>query len=493
MCLVRRVRDASLGTQLFVLQMVIVLLAVGGTAGVWAGHTRNQLAGLHQQRALAIAQSVAALPQVREAFKRPDPSAVLQPLAMSVQQETGADYVVIANAEQRRYAHPNAALIGEKLSTDGTEVLRTGKGWVGTQTGTIGTTVRGKYPIRDEYGNVIGLVSVGVLETTVMGQLGAALPPLIWTALAVMLAGLALAAMITARVRRQTFGLEPKEIAALLEQREGVLHGVKEGVLALDLAGRVTLVNDAARDLLGAVVEGEDLSRMPVSDRMRDVLGGADQGRTASCCTASGCWCSTAPRSPYGGSTAAGWSPSGTAPSWSAWPASSTTPAARRRRCGPRRTSSPTACTPSSACSSWASTSPPSASSPAPPAAPTRPTCANASRTPRWPPSCWPSPPRRPSAAPRWCCRRTPQSPRASSVTRRTRSWWSATSSPTPSTRSTVRRARSRCRCRRTPTGCGCGSATPGPASPPTWWTRSSEKASPPRPPTPDRAASAWR
>ncbi|MGP3911263.1 ATP-binding protein [Nonomuraea sp. 10N515B] len=278
MCLVRRVRDASLGTQLFVLQMVIVLLAVGGTAGVWAGHTRNQLAGLHQQRALAIAQSVAALPQVREAFKRPDPSAVLQPLAMSVQQETGADYVVIANAEQRRYAHPNAALIGEKLSTDGTEVLRTGKGWVGTQTGTIGTTVRGKYPIRDEYGNVIGLVSVGVLETTVMGQLGAALPPLIWTALAVMLAGLALAAMITARVRRQTFGLEPKEIAALLEQREGVLHGVKEGVLALDLAGRVTLVNDAARELLGAVVEGEDLSRMPVSDRMRDVLGGADQG-----------------------------------------------------------------------------------------------------------------------------------------------------------------------------------------------------------------------
>lgn len=272
----RRVRYASLGTQLFVLQMVIVLLAVGGTAGVWAGHTRNQLDALHQQRTLAIAQSVAGLPQVREAFKLQDPQTVLQPLAMSVQQETGADYVVIANAEQTRYAHPNAALIGKKLSTDGTEVLRTGKGWVGTQTGTIGTTVRGKYPIRDEYGNVIGLVSVGVLETTVTGQLAGALPPLVWTALAVMMAGLALAALITARVRRQTFGLEPREIAALLEQREGVLHGVKEGVLALDLEGRVTLVNDAARDLLGEV--GEDLSDMPISDRMRDVLGGDDPG-----------------------------------------------------------------------------------------------------------------------------------------------------------------------------------------------------------------------
>ncbi|MFI6788269.1 ATP-binding protein [Nonomuraea sp. NPDC050383] len=273
---VRRVRDASLGTQLFVLQMVIVLLAVGGTAGVWAEHTRDQLDALHQQRALAIAQSVAALPQVRDAFDLKNPETVLQPLAASVQHSTGADYVVIANREQTRYAHPNTALIGRKLSTDGTAVLTTGRSWVGTETGTIGTTVRGKAPVFDEYGEVIGLVSVGVLETTVTGQLAGALPPLLWTALAVLVAGLALAGLITARVRRQTFGLEPAEIAALLEQREGVLHGVKEGVLALDLTGRVTLVNDAARELLGDV--GQDLGSMPVSDRMRDVLGGADPG-----------------------------------------------------------------------------------------------------------------------------------------------------------------------------------------------------------------------
>ncbi|HUR07520.1 MAG TPA: sensor histidine kinase, partial [Nonomuraea sp.] len=155
---VRRVRDASLGTQLFVLQMVIVLLAVGGTGGVWANHTRAQLDSLYEQRALAIAQSVAGLPQVRAAFDVKDPQTVLQPLALSVQQTTGADYVVIANREQTRYAHPNAALIGKRLSTDGASVLNTGQSWVGTETGTIGTTVRGKAPIFDEYGNVIGLV-----------------------------------------------------------------------------------------------------------------------------------------------------------------------------------------------------------------------------------------------------------------------------------------------------------------------------------------------
>jgi len=273
---VRRVGQASLGTQLFVLQVVIVFLAVGGTAGVWAQHTREQLDSQYQQRALAIAEAVAGMPEVREAFGARDPAGILQPIAAGVQLATGADYVVIANRDQIRYAHPNTSLIGHRLSTDGSEVLVSGSTWVGIETGTIGRTVRGKAPIFDEYGMVIGLTSVGVLEKVVDAQLGSALPPLLWTVLAVLVAGSCAAALIARRVRRQTFGLEPAEIAALLEQREGVLHGVKEGVLALDLTGRVTLVNDAARELLGEV--GDDLTAMPVSERMRDVLGGTDPG-----------------------------------------------------------------------------------------------------------------------------------------------------------------------------------------------------------------------
>ncbi|GAA4188990.1 sensor histidine kinase [Streptosporangium oxazolinicum] len=276
----RRLLNASLGTQLFVLQTVIVFLAVGGTAGVWMEHTRVLLDRQYQQRALAIAESVAGLPQVREAFALPRPELSLQPIALGVQAATGADYVVIANRDQIRYAHPNAALIGKRLSTDGSEVMTKGEHWTGIQTGTLGRSVRGKVPILDSSGRVIGLASVGILEGTVAGQLGEALPPLLWTVLAVLVAGSAAAALIARRVRRQTFGLEPGEIAALLEQREGVLHGVKEGVLALDLQGRVTLVNDAARDLLGLSQHdvGRSLREMPLSDRMRDVLDGVDAG-----------------------------------------------------------------------------------------------------------------------------------------------------------------------------------------------------------------------
>ena len=56
--------------------------------------------------------------------------------------------------------------------------------------------------------------------------------------------------LLARRVKRQTLGLEPREIAGLVEQREAVLHGIKEGLLAVDLAGRVTLINDEAATLL---------------------------------------------------------------------------------------------------------------------------------------------------------------------------------------------------------------------------------------------------
>ena len=64
---------------------------------------------------------------------------------------------------------------------------------------------------------------------------------------------------------RQTFNLEPREIAALYEQREAMLHGIREGTVGVDRAGRLTLVNDEAQRLL-------DLPTGAVGSRVDDVL-----------------------------------------------------------------------------------------------------------------------------------------------------------------------------------------------------------------------------
>ncbi|MGB2719925.1 MAG: ATP-binding protein, partial [Rhodococcus sp. (in: high G+C Gram-positive bacteria)] len=45
-------------------------------------------------------------------------------------------------------------------------------------------------------------------------------------------------------------GLEPEELAELVREQEAVLHGIGEGVVAIDPDGVVTVVNDEARTLL---------------------------------------------------------------------------------------------------------------------------------------------------------------------------------------------------------------------------------------------------
>ncbi len=272
-------RAIPLATQLLVLQLAIVLVTVGATAFVWVEQTRHQLDQQYGERALAIAESVAALDSVRKAFREPEPSALLQPIAEGVRDATGADFVVIADRNQIRLAHPDPSKIGQKLSTDATPAL-SGRSWVGVQTGTLGRSVRGKAPIYDERGQVIGVVSVGILEETVTQKLRKTLPSLLATALGIAAVGTLATWLLARRLKRQTFGLEPPEIAALLEYREAMLHGVKEGVLALDQGERVTLVNDTARRLLGLPADcvGRPLAELPLSERLWDVLRGVDTG-----------------------------------------------------------------------------------------------------------------------------------------------------------------------------------------------------------------------
>ena len=111
--------------------------------------------------------------------------------------------------------------------------------------------MRAKVPLRDARGRIIGLVSVGVLETTLGDAIVDELPGIMIPSLIVLLLGALGVALIARRLGRQTFGLQAGEIATLVEQREAMLHAVREGAITVDATGRVTLLNDEAKRLLG--------------------------------------------------------------------------------------------------------------------------------------------------------------------------------------------------------------------------------------------------
>jgi two-component system, CitB family, sensor kinase len=95
------------------------------------------------------------------------------------------------------------------------------------------------------------------------------------------LLGVAGSLLLARRVKRQTLGLEPRQITRLAEHRDTMLHGIKEGVVGLDPQHRVTLANDEAVRLLDLPADsvGRTLADLGVDRRLYEVLSGQTQGQ----------------------------------------------------------------------------------------------------------------------------------------------------------------------------------------------------------------------
>ena len=244
-----------LSTQVVIMMVaILVITMVGGFAVVW-WNLRGQLANQYEQRAMSVAQTLAVDPSVVRLVDEGQPGGSLQQLATQVENHAHARFVVIVSHQGIRLTHPNPRLIGKPIDypdaePQSSQPFRTGVPWMGIQHGSLGWEAVGKAPVWDG-GRLIGEVSVGFLFTTITRQLSDALPSLALYLLGVLAVGVLAALGLSRRLKRQTFGLELSEIAALLQEREAMLHGIKEGVLGYDKAGRVLLANDPARTLLG--------------------------------------------------------------------------------------------------------------------------------------------------------------------------------------------------------------------------------------------------
>jgi two-component system CitB family sensor kinase len=286
---IRRLQRQRLSTQVVI--MTVAILAVTMAAGFFVVQWNliRQLDEQYEQRALAVAQSLASQPGLQQAVEAGDPGGIgprgaVQGMAMAAMRSTGAKFIVVTNADGIRLSHRNPGLIGTPVNYPDrepryTEPFRTGKPWMGIQRGTLGVEATGKAPIFS-HGQLIGQVSAGFLTTTVTGQAAKALPGLAAYFLAVLALGVLAALVLARRLKRQTFGLELREIAALLQEREAMLHGIREGVLGYDRGERIVLANDFARQLLDLPEDfvGRPLRGVVPPGRLADVVTGEVEG-----------------------------------------------------------------------------------------------------------------------------------------------------------------------------------------------------------------------
>jgi two-component system CitB family sensor kinase len=271
----RRV-DVRLATQVLVLQVAVVALTLGLAGGMLAFFSHDRLASQYEDQSLDVARAVAFAPAVRADVTRyddapltPSPALTaelaggpLQTLATEIQKHGNLLFVVITNDKGIRLSHPDRNELGKHVSTDPSEALA-GHEVVDRESGTLGRSVRAKVPIyAPNSTRVVGEVSVGISTETVHHQLWSDVRRAAVLVGVALLIGVVGSVLLARRWRGLTLGLQPSEMAELIRGQAAVLHGIDEGVLAVDTEWKTTFVNDLACRML----EIDDETGRPVEE-----------------------------------------------------------------------------------------------------------------------------------------------------------------------------------------------------------------------------------
>ncbi len=273
---------SSFGRSVAARILVAVLGIVTGTMLVGLALYSTLASKANDDQAIEQARSIAVTlgnaPGVASAVEAGDPQHLLPGLGERIRADSAASYVVIIDRSGQRYSHPNPALIGQRIeepvvALDG--VVRTG-----IDQGSLGRSANARAPIIDAAGHPVGEISVGILEAEVGSRLTQQLGSVaLYTLLALGL-GIVASLFLARAIKHATFDLEPVEIVALVQEREAMLHGIREGVLAVNTTGQINVLNQEARRLLAIPTAqlGQPVEAVLARGRLRDIVTGAVDG-----------------------------------------------------------------------------------------------------------------------------------------------------------------------------------------------------------------------
>ena len=225
----------------------MVLLAV---AAVSVAQSTSEFRDVRGQRMIAVAENMASTPLVRDRYGDPFAARLLAPEVDRAVALSGAGLAEILDPGGTVRVSSDPV---PHRPADGSRASRAdeGRAWFGdTDIDGVHNLV-GQVPILSTNGDVLAIASVSERYPSVWELLsGAGERLLFYLGLGAAL-GLLASWLLSRRIKRHTRGLEIAEIAGLADHREALLHSIREGVVAVNNEGDITLLNDSAQELLG--------------------------------------------------------------------------------------------------------------------------------------------------------------------------------------------------------------------------------------------------
>ncbi|PND51117.1 ATP-binding protein [Rhodococcus sp. ENV425] len=259
----RPLRIRSLAGQVLLLQLAVVAVVLLAGAAVSVHQSTVGFRDLQGQRMIAVAENVASTPVVRELLSAPSAGTVLAPEVDRAVNLSGATLAEIVTADGTVLVSSDPTRLGAAAELGASDVA-SGRAWSGDVVVDGRRAIAGHVPILSPAGSVLAIVAVSDDYPSLwdlLSSAGARL--LLYLGIG---AGLGLLGswLLSRRIKTHTRGLEIAEIANLADHREALLHNIREGVVAVNTEGVITVLNDSAQELL-------DLTADAVGRRVDDV------------------------------------------------------------------------------------------------------------------------------------------------------------------------------------------------------------------------------
>jgi two-component system CitB family sensor kinase len=243
--------QARLQTRLMLTLVFIVLLQAVVSGSFTLHYIEVVLEERIGEQALQLSRVISSLPQIRQGLADRDAKKI-QALAEAIRLETDARFIVVGDLEGIRFSHPIIERVGKKrVGGDNQRAIENGESYVSKAVGSLGPSMRGKSPIFDFNGKIIGVTSVGYMLDKIDARVSGYQSSVIFIVMTSLFFSMLVGMAISRHFKKVLFGLEPEEIAHLFEERNTTLETVKEGIISIDLKGLITTFNRTAIETLG--------------------------------------------------------------------------------------------------------------------------------------------------------------------------------------------------------------------------------------------------
>ena len=251
-------------------------MVIGGIGIVTYYQVKNSVETQMGNNAMDLAVTIASIDIIEETLATSKDYEIVQKTIESFRKKTRFQYIIVMDMKGIKYSYPYGNSLGKKYADGGEkQVLTKGESYVARDRNVLISATRAFVPIYYK-GEQVGAVLVGLLTATVYAELSNYLFNLKIGIVAALLMGIIAAVLLANTIKKSIFGLEPKEIALLLGQRDLILQNLKSGIIAIDKDGKVILFNKVAKEILK--LEDEDIGKsvanlnLNYTDEMMEVL-----------------------------------------------------------------------------------------------------------------------------------------------------------------------------------------------------------------------------